>query len=87
MAITKSAKRAVRASARKRVFNLRRKSASYSATKALTQAVAAKDIATAEKLLPAAYKAIDKACKTGVIKANTAARKKSHLAKLINRTS
>jgi len=35
------------------------------------------------KLLPSAYKAIDKACKTGVIKKNTAARKKSRLMKLI----
>ena len=87
MAITSSAKKAIRASAKKRVYNLRRKGALYNTTKALTQAVATKDIAKAEKLLPAAYKAIDKARKTGVIKANTASRKKSRLAKLIHRTS
>jgi len=33
----------------------------------------------AEKMLPDAYKAIDKAAKRGVIKENTAARKKSRL--------
>jgi len=85
MAITKSAKKAIRSSARKHVFNLRRKSALYDATKAITKALAAKDAKSAEKLLPAAYKAIDKACKRGVIKANTASRKKSRLAVAIKR--
>jgi small subunit ribosomal protein S20 len=80
MAITKSAKKAIRSSARKRVFNLRRKDALRDTTKALTKALAAKDVAGAEKLIPAAYSAIDKAKKRGVIKSNTAARKKSRLA-------
>jgi small subunit ribosomal protein S20 len=80
MAITSSAKKAIRVSLKKRVFNLRRKNALHDATKALTKALAAKDVAGAEKLLPAAYQAIDKAKKRGVIKANTAARKKSSLA-------
>ncbi len=35
----------------------------------------------AQKFIPAAYKAIDKATKKGVIKKNTAARKKSRLSK------
>ncbi len=85
MAITKSAKKANRSSARKHVFNLRRKSALYGATKSFTKALAAKDVAGAEKLLPAAYKAIDKAAKRGVIKPNTAARKKSRLAASVTR--
>ena len=87
MAITSSAKKAIRSSAKKHVFNLRRKAALYDATKALTKAVAAKDISAAEKLLPAAYAAIDKAHKRGVIKSNTADRKKSRLAGLIRRTA
>ena len=37
----------------------------------------------AEELMPKAYKAIDKAKKRGLIKANTAARKKSRLVKLV----
>jgi small subunit ribosomal protein S20 len=80
MAITSSAKKAIRSSAKKHVFNLRRKDAMKDISKSLTKALIAKDVAGAEKLLPDAYKAIDKAKKTGVIKANTAARKKSRLA-------
>ena len=82
MAITSSAKKANRAAERKHVFNLRRKNALHDTTKALTKALAASDKAGAAKLLPAAYQAVDKAAKRGVIKANTAARKKSRLARL-----
>ena len=42
-----------------------------------------KEIQQAEALLKQAYKAIDKAAKTGVLKKNTAARKKSRLARLL----
>ncbi len=80
MAITSSAKKAIRSSDKKRVFNLRRKNVLRDTTKSLTKALVAKDVTGAEKLLPIAYKAIDKAKKTGVIKANTADRKKSRLA-------
>lgn len=38
-------------------------------------------------LLPGAYKAIDKAVKNNVIKKNTAKRKKSKLAKLVNKST
>ena len=85
MAITSSAKKAIRSSAKKHVFNLRRKDALHDATKSLTKALAAKDVAAAEKLLPEAYKAIDKAAKRGVIKDNTADRKKARLAAAIKR--
>ena len=85
MAITSSAKKAIRSSQKKHVFNLRRKGALHDATKSLTKALAAKDVAGAEKLLPKAYAAIDKARKRGVIKGNTADRKKSRLAGAIKR--
>ncbi len=85
MAITSSAKKAIRSSAKKRVFNLRRKDAMRDTIKAFTKALAARDVAGAEKLLPAVYAAIDKACKRGVIKDNTANRKKSRVAALIRR--
>mgnify|MGYP001617312375 CR=1 FL=1 len=85
MAITSSAKKAIRSSGRKHVFNLRRKVALRDTTKALLKALAAKDVVGAEKLLPAAYKAIDKAKKRGVIKSNTADRKKARLAAAIKR--
>jgi len=41
------------------------------------------DKAGATKMLSSAYQAIDKAFKTGIIKKNNAARKKSRLAKLV----
>jgi small subunit ribosomal protein S20 len=85
MAITSSAKKAIRAAAKKRVFNLRRKETLLKTTKSFQKALSAKDIVTAEKLLPEAYQAIDKAMKRGVIKANTAARKKSGFALALKR--
>lgn len=85
MAITSSAKKAIRSSDKKRVFNLRRKNVLHDTTKSLTKALAAKDVKGAEKLLPGAYAAIDKAAKRGVIKANTASRKKSRLALAIKK--
>lgn len=85
MAITSSAKKAVRSSARKRVFNLRRMDTLRDTTKTLLKALTAKDVAGAEKLLPMAYKAIDKAKKRGIIKTNTADRKKARLAAAIKR--
>ena len=85
MAITSSAKKAIRSSGRKRVFNLRRKNVLTDTTKSLLKAIAAKDVSGAEKMLPSAYKAIDKAAKRGVIKGNTADRKKARLAAALKR--
>ena len=79
MPITKGAKKAHRASERKHVFNIRRKRAMHDVVKSVRQAIAAGDVTAANELLPTAYKAIDKAAKRGVIKDNTAARKKSRL--------
>lgn len=62
------------------MFNVRRKQALYKATKAVNQALTGKEVGKAQKALPEAFKAIDKALKRGVIKKNTAARKKSRLA-------
>ena len=41
----------------------------------------------AQKLLPDVYQAIDKAAKRGVIKKNTASRKKSRLTKAIGKVT
>ncbi len=79
MAITKGAKKAVRTSERKRVFNLRRTTVMRDVVKSVRKTVLAGDAKAAAELLPKAYQAIDKAAKRGVIKANTAARKKSRL--------
>jgi small subunit ribosomal protein S20 len=83
MAITTSAKKAIRSSLKKRVFNVRRKKALHDSAKAFERTLAAGDKAAAAKLLPAAYQAVDKAQKRGVIKANTAARKKARLSRLL----
>lgn len=79
MAITSSAKRAIRVSARKGVYNARRMDAMRSEVKKLQKLVLAGKSADAEKSLPLVYKAIDKAAKRGVIKKNTASRKKSRI--------
>jgi len=85
MPITKSAKKALRGSVRKKVFNDRKKRAIKSVLKEIGKSSASKDKKQAESLLSQAYKAIDKATKTGVIKKNTANRKKSRLVKAINK--
>ena len=86
MPITKGAKKANRSSKRKQVFNVRRKGALKDVTKDLQKAVEGGDTKKAKELLPSAYKAIDKAAKQGIIKPNTAARKKSRLSASIKRT-
>lgn len=79
MPITDNAKKAHRQSLRRKVFNVRRARAMKDVTKTIDKAVDAGDTKKAEELLPTAYKAIDKAAKRGIIKSNTAARKKSRL--------
>jgi len=85
MTITKSAKKALRQSKRKRVFNLRRSNKMKNLIKQIRLLVKDKKKEEAKKLLSDAYKAIDKAAKRGVIKKNTASRKKSRLTKLIGK--
>lgn len=87
MAITKGAKKAVRSSERKRVFNIRRNNAMREVVKNIKKSLMVGKGDEAKKMLPAAYKAIDKAAKRGVIKANTAARKKSRLSLAIKKAT
>ncbi len=87
MAITKGAKKAVRSSERKRVFNIRRNNAMRDIVKDIKKAIVAGEGEKAKTLLPTAYKAIDKAAKRGVIKDNTADRKKSRLSAAIKRAT
>jgi len=71
---TKSAQKAYRQSLRRRARNIQKKTAIKSALKKMSSV----------KELPLAYKAIDKAVKTGVIHRNKAARVKSQLSKLVS---
>lgn len=86
MPITKSAKKALRGSKRKKVWNDRRKRAMKDAVKEVKNLAASKKTKEAEKLLPLAYKAIDKAAKKGVIKEGSASRKKSRLVALVRKS-
>lgn len=86
MPITKGAHKAVRSSQKKHVFNVRRKTQMNDTIKKVRKMVEAGNTAEAQKMLPEAYKAIDKAAKRGVIKDNTASRKKSRLSQAIKRT-
>jgi ribosomal protein S20 len=83
MAITSSAKKALRASKKKRVFNLRRKADIEKNIKAFRKLVLAKNKAEAAKLVPVIYQALDKAVKTGYIKANASSRSKSRVMKAL----
>ena len=75
----------MRSSARKRVFNDRRRRTMRAEVKEARELMRGGKKDEAKGKLSAAYKAIDKAAKKGVIKKNTAARKKARLAKLVNK--
>jgi len=81
MAITKGAKKAIRSSANKRVFNIRTTRTLNEEVKTFRTHIKEGKKKEAEQQIPSLYKAIDKAAKKGIIKQNTAARKKSRLAK------
>ena len=83
MPITTSAKKALRASKRKRVYNLRRKNALQDETKKVRKLIAAGKKDEAAKMMPGVYQAIDKAAKRGVVKKNAAARTKSRIMKAL----
>jgi small subunit ribosomal protein S20 len=83
MPITTSAKKALRGSKRKRVFNMRKKDQVYKTVKKFKKLVAEKKVKEAEKMFPQIQKVFDKAAKTGLIKKNTAGRKKARLSKMV----
>jgi len=67
-----------------RIRNSSAKSAIRTAIKKVKLAVTAKDSAKAEELLAHAFKLIDKSVSDGVQHANTAARQKGELQRLLN---
>jgi small subunit ribosomal protein S20 len=82
MPITKSAKKALRGSMVKKAMNDRNKKNIKETVKKIEKFVKDKKKDEAKKLLPEAYSVIDKAAKRGVIKKNTASRKKARLSKI-----
>ena len=87
MPVIKAAKKSLRSDAKKAVFNLRRKRTMRESEKQIRNFVLHKKTEEAKKALPGVYKAIDKAAKGGIIKKNTASRKKSRLAQEIKKIS
>jgi small subunit ribosomal protein S20 len=87
MPIKKSAKKTWRQSLKKKARNLIYKKKLRTLIKEARSLVLAKKIEDAKKLLPQIYKILDKTAKVGVIKKNTAARKKSRITQLINKSS
>ena len=85
MPITKSAKKSLRQNIGRKKRNLVYKDKIKILLKEARVLVSQKKNADAVKLLPQIYKALDKAAKVGVIKKNTADRKKSRLTKLVSR--
>ena len=88
MPIIKSAKKALRQSLKKRtrnVLKMKKLKSLLKEVKTLVTRVQAKREEEAKKLLPQVYKLLDKAAKTGLIKKNTADRKKSRITKLISK--
>jgi len=83
VAITSSAKKAIGVAKRRGVFNARRKKELKDSLKDITKLIEAGSKQEAEAMLPRVYKAIDKAAKRGVLKANTASRTKSRITKRI----
>ena len=85
MAITRGAKKAHRQSLRKKSMNIGRKLAVRAGIKGVRAVKEAGTGAGKEGVaaLAVAYKAIDKALKRGVIKKNTAARRKASVAKML----
>jgi len=108
MPITKSAKKALRQSKKRRARNIQKKEIIKKLLKEMKRLVSSTSekkvkedkssfpaslsrnessaIEEAKKLLPQVYKLLDKAAKTGLIKKNAAARKKSRITKLINKS-
>ena len=87
MPIIRSAKKALRASKRKRVFNIRRNEKMKTAIKKIKNLIHEGKKEEARAFIPFVQKVIDKAEKRGVLKARTAARKKSHIVVAIKRIS
>lgn len=83
MPITKSAKKALRQSQRRRVFNLRRLRIMKEQIKQFRGLITENKKDEAKKIWPQVQQAIDKSSKRGVIKKNNASRKKARLARLL----
>lgn len=86
MAITKSAKKAIKQNKKNREHNLVYINAVKKTIKEVRSLVLQKKVSEAKTVLDKAFSALDKAAKVGIIKKNNASRRKSRLAKLVDKT-
>lgn len=86
MPIIQSAKKALRQNKKRRQHNIWLTERYKKTKKEIGKLLDAKKIKEAKALLPQFYRYVDKAAKKGVIKKNTAARKKSTLTKFLNQS-
>ncbi len=86
MPITKSAKKALRQSLRRRERNLIRKNKLRKAIKEFKKSLEQENFDKARKQLDLVYKAADKLAKVNYIKKNKASRIKSRITKLLNKS-
>jgi len=82
---TKSAKKRMRTSELSRLANKAARSKISKTKRALEAALAAGDAKKAEAVLSAFFSIVDKSAKKGIIKSNTAERKKSRAAILVKK--
>ncbi len=82
---TKSAIKALRQSKRKNIANIRTKNSYKKVVKETAKFIDEGNKEKAQEMLKTAMKKIDKAAKKNVLNKNTASRKKSRLAKAINK--
>lgn len=85
MAITKSAKKAIRQNKTRRTYNLVYINKMKKLVKEAKSLVMQKKVAEAKALLPKVYEILDKTAKVGIIKKNNASRHKSRMAKMIDK--
>jgi small subunit ribosomal protein S20 len=87
MAITKSAKKALRSSARKAAHNMMHKDRVKNITKKVKKLAAEGSIKEAQALISEAQKLIDKAVKVNFLAKNAGARAKSRLTIFVNKAA
>jgi small subunit ribosomal protein S20 len=80
-----SAEKRMRQNEKRRLRNKSAKSAIRTASKKVVVAAQANNVADAKAALQDMIKRIDTAARKGIVKKNTAARKKSRMQKLVNR--
>lgn len=84
MPIKHSAKKALRQNKKRRLHNIAYKTRIKNLTKKAVSLYMDKRKEDLAKIIPSLYKAFDKAAKIGILKKNTAARRKALIAKKLN---